>query len=455
MLHFEASHIMKYFVVLCVILLFAITSLEHASATPTWQKSLGGQINSVDISADGTHIVAGTDIADNKGNVYFFDAQGKMLWKKDLDRIIGGVSLSNDSSLVLANGYQLSEGRGKFYMNPATYLFDQSGNLLWKYENTNRTSLGSDNQFLTGMITPQKNVLVAFDYGLLYLNSDGGSLWNYTVPGRTSGMQVSSDGSTIALGVNGHLDDTWWLYVFDNFGNLLWKYDGTDGLVQGGAVSLSSNGEHIMVGSMASGDYGNLYLFDNDGNLLWTRNVDGGILSIDMSSDGFFTVVESNYGTTIFDEFGNNTDTKPAFHTILSSNDSLIVMATPIEDHYDLTFFDTQLNTIQTEKIPSVIRAIVSNGEKTVVGTRQHTDLGVSSQLYFFEKNIKVNYADFRNASGEIIEVGCSVGLRASPDDSFADDVVLFFKCNPGVTLTLSLVVIVGVVGIILWRKRK
>jgi hypothetical protein len=72
------------------------------------------------------------------------------------------------------------------------------------------------------------------------------------------------------------------------------------------------------------------------------------------------------------------------------------------------------------------------------------------------DKNIDVNYVDFRNASGEIIEVGCSVGLRASPDDSFGSDVLLFFKCNPVSALILVLVigVTVGIIFIV-WRKRK
>jgi hypothetical protein len=448
---------MKYLVILGLISLLTITSLEHVSAIPMWQKDLDGTITSADISADGNHIVTGTKISDNEGKVHFFDVQGKVLWEENLERIIAGVSLSRDSSLVLVNGYQLSEGRGKFYMNPATYLFDQSGNILWKYENANQTSLGNENQFLTGIMTPQKNILIAFDYGLLYLDTDGNLLWNYTVPGRTSGMQISSDGSIIALGVNGHLDDTWWLYVFDNLGNLLWKYDGIDGLVQGGAVSLSSNGEQIVIGSMASGEYGNLYLFDINGNLLWTRNVDGGILSTDMSDNGSFTVVESNYGTTVFDEFGNNIDTKPTFHTVLSSDDSLIITATPIENYYNLTFFDTRLVPIQTEEIQSELRTIVSNGEKTAVGTQHSTDLGQYNQLYLFEKNTKVNYVDFRDADGEIIEKGCIVALRGSIVDNFGDQFSYMMRCHPVTIFVIFLIssaVIIGLVFII-WRKRK
>ncbi|MEX0862330.1 hypothetical protein [Nitrosopumilus sp.] len=72
------------------------------------------------------------------------------------------------------------------------------------------------------------------------------------------------------------------------------------------------------------------------------------------------------------------------------------------------------------------------------------------------EKNIDVNYADFRDAPSEIIEIGCSIGLRASPDDSFDNDVLLFFKCNPALTLILVLVVgaMVGIVFIV-WRKQR
>ncbi|MCV0409618.1 hypothetical protein [Nitrosopumilus sp.] len=101
---------------------------------------------------------------------------------------------------------------------------------------------------------------------------------------------------------------------------------------------------------------------------------------------------------------------------------------------YTITLIDVKPHPISTEKSDYVAILDVS---KT-------------------EKNIDANYVDFRNASGEIIEVGCSTGLRAFPNDSFDNDVLFFFKCNPSLTLILVLVVgvIVGIIFIV-WRKRK
>jgi hypothetical protein len=431
---------MKYIVFSVVVLLSVISSCEYAFALPIWQKHLDGQIWSVDTSKDGSHIAAGTDINETAGKIYYYDKNGSLLWFSQQDRAIGKVSVSEDGSLILASGYQ-TFGRAGVYTNPATYLFDQSGNLLWTYKNANLTSLSSENQFLTGEITPQKKILIAFDEGLLYLNSDGNLLWNYTVSGRTSGIKISSDDSTIALGVIGNQDNVWWLYVFDNLGNLLWKYDGTDGIVQGRAVSLSSGGERIMVGSMASGDYGNLYMFDK-GSLLWKRNVDGGVLGIDMSDDGTFAIVESNYGTTVFDESGHNTDTKPAFYTVLSSDDSFIVGANPVLDYYDLVFFDTQLNQVLIERIDSDIGEISANGKQVVVGTRQHGELGRFEELYLFENNVsqnKVNYYDFREATSEIIDadIGPAVPIDSNPCCDFTIPILVSLAVIPVIYIIL------------------
>ena len=74
-----------------------------------------------------------------------------------------------------------------------------------------------------------------------------------------------------------------------------------------------------------------------------------------------------------------------------------------------------------------------------------------------FEPIPHVNYVDFRDASGEIIEVGCSTGLRASGNYNFGEDFLQSLKCDPTVTLIPVFVIIGIIVGIIfiIWRKRK
>lgn len=443
---------MNFLVILILITFIVIMSCDDAFASPTWQTQVDGQIWSVDMSSDGHYLAAGTDINATAGRVYFYK-DSSLLWTNQQDRVISNVSVSEDGSFVLASGYQLM-GRAGIYHNSAMYLFDQDGNLLWVYQNTNKTNLNQENQFLTGEMMATKKIAMISDEEIMYLDYDGNVLWNYTMPGRIGPMEISANGSTVAIGVNGYLDDTWWLYVFDDFGNLLWKYEGSDGFVQGRAVSLSSGGEKIAIGSMASGDYGSLYMFDHMGTLLWKHNVDGGILRTEMSSDGAFTVVESNYGVSVFDEIGNNTDTKTAFYAALSSDDSLVVAAKPVADFYDLVFFDTQLNPILTERIPLDIEDIDSNGKKVAVGTRQHNELGKSGKLYLFEnitqKNIDVNYVDFRSVAGEIVPP-CE---GTSSIAGYTKEHCLFVRYIQ-MPLIIGIVISAIIIGVIIWRKRK
>ncbi|WP_160272859.1 hypothetical protein [Nitrosopumilus piranensis] len=67
------------------------------------------------------------------------------------------------------------------------------------------------------------------------------------------------------------------------------------------------------------------------------------------------------------------------------------------------------------------------------------------------------NYVDFRDAEGKIIEVGCSVGLRASPEGHFGESFLEFIECATLTPLVLAIVLpFAGIVSIfIIWRKRK
>ena len=73
-----------------------------------------------------------------------------------------------------------------------------------------------------------------------------------------------------------------------------------------------------------------------------------------------------------------------------------------------------------------------------------------------FEPIPSVNYVDFRNASGEIIEVGCSSGLRASGNHNFGEDFLQSLRCDPVATLIPVFAMIGIIVGIafIIWRRK-
>ncbi|MGI0082799.1 MAG: WD40 repeat domain-containing protein, partial [Nitrosopumilaceae archaeon] len=249
-----------------VFVIFSFFSIPIVYGLPIfWGKHVDGKIWSIDISEDGRYMAAGVDLGENKGKVYFIDKNGNLLWSQEEDRIIGKVSLSKDGSFVLASGYQIIGGGGgaAFYANPSVYLFDQSGKLLWNFQNANRTNLTPDNQFLEGTIDPNgNNIVIAADYEILFLNRTGNLLWNHTTDGHLGPVKISDDGSTIAVGIiHYEKDNVWELSVFGNLGNSKWNHIGTDGHIQGNAMAISSDGQNIVIGSMASGEVGNLYKF--------------------------------------------------------------------------------------------------------------------------------------------------------------------------------------------------
>lgn len=87
------------------------------------------------------------------------------------------------------------------------------------------------------------------------------------------------------------------------------------------------------------------------------------------------------------------------------------------------------------------------------------TPFGLEPELPSEEKlnDTKVNYVDFRDADGEIIEVGCSIGLRAPEYRYFGDSFLDSLKCNPTVTL-IPIFVLIGIIIAIIFvirRKRK
>ncbi len=70
-------------------------------------------------------------------------------------------------------------------------------------------------------------------------------------------------------------------------------------------------------------------------------------------------------------------------------------------------------------------------------------------------ENQEFGHMDFRDAQGEIMDVGCSSDLRASENYDFDGDVLQSLKCDPAITLTLVFMIIGIAVGIVLVVKRK
>jgi WD40 repeat protein len=83
-----------------------------------------------------------------------------------------------------------------------------------------------------------------------------GRLWTSELTAPVSGMGISLDGSTIAVGAGSTL------YLFDKNGHELWSQP-VGGSIQG--VGISPEGSYVGVAA------DKLYLFDREGKLLWTE----------------------------------------------------------------------------------------------------------------------------------------------------------------------------------------
>lgn len=112
----------------------------------------------------------------------------------------------------------------------------------------------------------------------------------------------------------------------------------------------------------------------------------------------------------------------------------------------------------EENRIPGYDLMIRSSGSQVIDDVDNLTCKEVGCSMMIAVKPTgSANYVDFRNTSGEIIEVGCSVGLRASPNDDFGTSFFEFIECIPFVSLVLALSLFGIVIGIVfvIWRKRK
>src|SRR2546428_7988326 len=191
-----------------------------------------GQVSSVDISHDDSHVIAGTVAGDRGGSLYFFDKQGNLLWSHKLDRNIFCADITPDGSHVIAQGFTLAiyepprpHQPPVFLHSAIIYYYDKDGNLLWSYD--------AGNSFLEERLGFSKDgsiIRVGASDKIFYFDNKGTLLTNYT-DGNTfqdthlpPEVRVSDDGQYTAWGRYTDNGDT--VLFYKNQGNLLWAFDG-------------------------------------------------------------------------------------------------------------------------------------------------------------------------------------------------------------------------------------
>src|SRR2546427_4050695 len=166
--------ILHLLILLTLISLFSGAGFVAAQTdkAPTWIYHTDGPVDSIAISSDGNHFVAGSQSEDG-GTIYYFDNEGNLLWRYTTDRHVWSVAISDDASYVAAATSKYSGfGAGHSYAG-LVYMFDNQGNLLWKYD-TNETAVTE-----VKMSSDESYVAVDKTNGILYLDRNGNLLWNH------------------------------------------------------------------------------------------------------------------------------------------------------------------------------------------------------------------------------------------------------------------------------------
>jgi WD40 repeat protein len=298
------------------------------SCSKIWTRSLPyGSIVNVDITPDGSGLIAGTDdMTDSEGCTFAYfssSADGVDGWSY-MDRIpewsfhpIGEGNDFYDVAISADGEYMCGGGSGI-----DVHLYDKSGTLVRTYSQGIRClDISSDGQYLAcgglnGLAYYSKddaNAIWTHDPGSTVLSinvSDDGQFvvagcedgnvygfsgfksgagrippsWTFSAGADVVSTDISGDGQFVAVGASGLA-----LYLLDDEGSELWNdpvpisESGFDSRTK--SVAISSDGNYITAG----GNDGMFYLFDASGSKLWEVAVGAGgpyFLSVDISSNG-------------------------------------------------------------------------------------------------------------------------------------------------------------------------
>ncbi|MFA5126322.1 MAG: PQQ-binding-like beta-propeller repeat protein [archaeon] len=270
-----------------------------------WKQPTGNECWGIDITNDGSKIVAGC----HDGKVYAVDKSGTLLWKSNFPSMVRSACISEDGTKILSGdaptlidsltGIQQDlKWQGDWLRNCAFYPdnsgfvagareitgFDIQGNQTWRQvigEFPLFMSVDNkDNTFASG----KSRTLFAF-------SSTGALLWKHRIPDHTATAgAITPDGGRIVLGTVGGM-----VYFFDNGGNLLWKR-GTREFPNAqstghNAVAISNDGKLIVVGTAPQNC---VVAFDETGTIIWKNCVDPdatnkdlllGVMNVQISPD--------------------------------------------------------------------------------------------------------------------------------------------------------------------------
>jgi len=228
--------------------LLITTSTSAYTNSPLWVLTANEDyeidINAVDISSDGSYVVAGTE----NNYISLIDKNGQYIWKYFADGAIYEVAISRDGQYIAAGGF-----------DGTVYFFQRNGEKIWEspggaiYE----LAMSDDGEYVA--ISRSSNSLVGFSRPCTIecYNREGLKIWDYPTKDWVHSLDITSDGSYVAMGCgDGNA------YLFNREGDLLWSFKTGDDVW---SVAISPDGSYIAAG----GDDEKVHLISKSGEEIW------------------------------------------------------------------------------------------------------------------------------------------------------------------------------------------
>jgi hypothetical protein len=218
-----------------------------------WEYLTRGHVLDVSISADGDHIVAGSQDA----YLYLFDKAGNAVWGQNLGTPVLRVMVSPNGEYICTTTY-----------DNIISFFNIQGALLWR-RRVNRPVMGMD------MTRDGNYVALGSDNRNVYVVAANGALiWNQKVGGEVRHVTITRDGRYT---ITGSYDA--FIYCFDHSGNLYWSYK-TMGPIE--ALDINGSADYILTSSSDR----RTYFLNRSGSMIWNPKNPDSVKHVRVSDQG-------------------------------------------------------------------------------------------------------------------------------------------------------------------------
>ncbi|KCZ72984.1 hypothetical protein ANME2D_00043 [Candidatus Methanoperedens nitroreducens] len=342
--------------------------------------------NYVSISLSPDSIIAAVmSVAEGGNKVYFFNRQGKRLFKSNDSRF----SISSDGSYIVSEGYEF------FSLSFKVVCFNRVGSILWSYKLKYISSISISSNSLYIVVEGHDTVY--------FFNRDGELLWSYKMIGWAHSISISSDGSCIAAGSYDRKTKNGKVYFFNKDGTLLWHYNFTYRIQ---TISVSSDGSYIAIAVGSKGifefsvnplqklsrllmkktsdedkpEYNEVYFFNQEGILLWSHKIDYKIYNVMVSTDGSFVTVKGHDKICFFNREGKQLwshKIDDPFHGVSFSSDCSYIA---IKDKDTVYFFNREGIQLWNHTIDSPIRCVFVSSDGLYIAVDS------LDMIYFFNR---------------------------------------------------------------------